>query len=196
MPRSLIRELRSLGVNLDDLNTQEPKEVTNTNNTQNTNNTLTMEPPVVTPVSAQAVNPFHNDIDLSTDSGKKFFLAATKGLEDKYDGKASEILTFLQKVRDQGIKYGFASIGEQVPKDGQIINFFENPGKLSIQDIKAHCNSFQQDSSNTANIQKCIQSNMFFHFMKNSITNNVAKEVDPNKADQMRPGRGDRLSLL
>ena len=184
-----MRESRSLGVNLDNLNTQEPEEV---NNANNANNTLTM----ATPVSAQAVNPFHNNIDLSADAGKTFFLAATKGLEDKYDGKALEILTFLQKVRDHGIKYGFASIGEQVPKDGQIANFFENPGKLSIQDIKVHCDSFWQDSSNAANVQKCIQSNIFFHFMKNSIADSVAKEVDPNKADWVRPGGGDGLSLL
>ena len=192
MPRSLSRELRSLGVNLDDINTQQPEEVTNSNNTQNTNNALTM----TTQVNAQAVNPFHNAIDLSTDAGKKFFLAATKGLDNKYDGKASEILTFLQKVRDQGIKYGFASIGEQVPKDGEFVNFFENPGKLSIQDIKDYCDSFWQDASNEANVQECIQSNMFFHYLKNSITDNVAKELDPNKADWMRPGGGDGLPLL
>ena len=108
MPSSLTRELRSLGVNLDDIDTQQPEEVTNSNKTQNANNAST----ITTPVNAQAVNPFHNAIDLSTDAGKKFFLAATKGLEDKHDGKASEILTFLQKVRDQGIKCRFVLVGE------------------------------------------------------------------------------------
>ena len=35
------------------------------------------------PVSANLVNPFHNTIKFSADTGKKNFIQATKGLDEK-----------------------------------------------------------------------------------------------------------------
>ena len=99
---------------------------------------------VANPVSAKLVNPFHDTIDFSTDSGKKFFIAATKGLDekDKYDGDSKKILTFLRNIEEIGEKYGFASIGQNIPKGNTTVNFFKNPGSISKAEIKQYCDNF------------------------------------------------------
>ena len=43
---------------------------------------------MTTPVTATAINPFHSDLDITTDAGKNFWTTAIKGLDEssKYNG--------------------------------------------------------------------------------------------------------------
>ena len=138
------------------------------------------------PITAQQINPFHNAICLTLDSGKKFFVTATKGLEDKHDGKPTIILPFLKRTQEQGEKFGFASVAQNIPKDGKTINFFENPGSITKEDISAYCDQFHVDNTNADNVQQCIKLNMLFHAASNSILESVTKDMQPHESDWIR----------
>ena len=132
----LTRELRNLGVGINSLqvhsNTQEdnpsdqesqegitsmqdqelqvPQEDLENQEFQENSKVLQT---MATPVLATAINPFHSDLDITTEIGKKFWTTATKGLDEslKYNGDKKEILTFLRNIERQGEKFGFASVG-------------------------------------------------------------------------------------
>ena len=65
------RELRALGVNTDNLNT---------NTTAVTTNQVEDTTQSIMATTALQVNPFHHVIDLSTAEGKKLYQKATQGL--------------------------------------------------------------------------------------------------------------------
>ena len=152
----------------------------------------------VNPVSAKLVNPFHDAIDFSTDAGKKFFIQATKGLDEKekHDGDSKKILRFLRKIEEEGENNGFASIGQNIPKGDTTVNFFENPGEVSKEEIKQCCDGFWTCDSDDDKVQKSIKSNVFFHCVSKSMTSNVSTEIQSHAADWKRPGGGDGPMLL
>ena len=98
----------------------------------------------MTHVTATSLNSFYGNIDLSTDQEKKFRTTATKGLEDynKYTGDKAEISKFLRNIEHQEEKYGFVSIGQEVISNGVTVNFFTNPGKLTLQELEAYKNTY------------------------------------------------------
>ena len=175
MPSRLIRELRSLGTQV---------ESNPPNQEQNQVEDQEIESPrMANPIAAQQITPFHNAIDLTTDSGKKFFITATKGLEDKYDGKPTGMLPFLKRTQEQGEKFGFASVAQNIPKDGKTINFFENPGSITKEDISACCDPFCVDNTHADNVKQCVKLNMLFHTASNSILESVTKDTQPHESD-------------
>ena len=131
------RELRALGV-----------MQTNTN-TESTNNTVTM----ATAITATQVNPFHNAIDLSSAEGKKLYQKATQGLpeDQKHKGDPKDIISFIERVQSKSEDFGWSSITENIGPEN--LNIFETPGKLTIQDCKAHCDPRWLDGSTEENQQ-------------------------------------------
>ena len=89
---------------------------------------------------------------------------------------------------------GFSTVGENIGFNN--LSIFKTTGKLTIDDTKAHCDPKWSDSSTNQDVQFCIQSNMMFVFIKNSITQPVLDYVKDEKAKWMRPGGGDGASLL
>ena len=56
------------------------------------------------------INPFFQNIDLSTDRGLKLYKMATENKDGKdklYDGKESNLTDFLDSGRSQGRKFGW-----------------------------------------------------------------------------------------
>ena len=175
MPSRLTRELRSLGMKV---------EANQSNHKQNQIEDQELESPrMANPISAQHMSPFHNAIDLTTDSGKKFFIAATKGLDNKYDGKPTGMLPFLKRMQEQGEKFGFASIAQNIPKDGKTINFFKNPGSITKEDMMAYYNPFYANDTNADNVQQCVKLNLLFLTASNSILDRIIKDMRPHESD-------------
>ena len=95
---------------------------------------------ISTNVTATSANPFHNDADVLTDQGKKFWNAETKGLDEsnKHESNKNKILNFLWNIERQGDKYRFASVGQNKPSDSNTVNFFTKPGSTTSQELKDH----------------------------------------------------------
>ena len=93
-------------------------------------------------VSGSHVNPFHSTIDLSTAEGKKLFLKATQGLEEKYTGSNANLMHFVCQVQDASETFSFSSCTKNISQDGENLDIFQQPGKVKLDSIKTHCNAF------------------------------------------------------
>ena len=121
-------------------------------------------------ITANQVNPFHNNIDLSTEAGKKLHQQAVKGLpnEQKHDGNSKGIIKFMERVSSKAEKFGWKSIAESIGPENT--NLFDAPGKLTIEVCKDHC---ETQWANSANLQFCVKSNIGHLFLQNIVTQNV-----------------------
>ena len=72
---------------------------------------------------------------------EKPFFIVIQDEEDNYDRNTSKILIFLEKVRDQSIKYGFANISKQGPKNSEVM-YFSIILKNDNHRYEIYCNLF------------------------------------------------------
>ena len=184
------RELRALGIEIQEPVIQNQTNNVNTNAVQNIHNTMTAA------TTATQVNPFHDIIDLTSSEGKKPHQKATQGLPDdqKHKGDPKDIINFMERMQSKSEDFGWDAIATNVGSDN--INAFETPGKLTIQDCKSHCDPFWADSSDQSNIQFCVKSNMFYLFAKSSADQRALDESKNERQYWLRPGGGDGTALL
>ena len=148
------------------------------------------------PTSAIQVNPFHDTIDLKTEGGKKLYQKAIEGLpkDDHYKGESNYIISFVQNIASCGEDFGWNSICENIGPNNY--NLFKEPGRLTADIVKAHCDPKWADGTNADNVQFCIKSNMMYIFIKKSVSKNVLDDIEEEKHKWTRPGGGDGLTLL
>ena len=65
-----------------------------------------------------------------------------------------------------------------VPKGTTTINFFKNPGKLTIQEVLDYCATFWNDAVDAAEVQNGVRSNMMHNFVYSSMSNDVYSKIE------------------
>ena len=217
----MTRELRSLGIDAsseqEDSNTQEDSLLDQASQEENTSVQVQesqvpqedlenqefhedseLSETMATPALATNINHFHSNLEITTEAGKKCWITATKGLDEilKCDGDKKDILMFLRNIERQGEKYGFATIGQNVPSGSDTINFFTNPGSVTLDEIQNHEDSYWNNRSDAANIQNSLKSKMLFHCSSNSALNDVILNIQDKEASWKRSGGGLGLVFL
>ena len=106
-------------------------------------------------MNTSSINPFLNEIDLSTTTGIKTFNNAIIGLDDQknYNGIQDSITKNLQALKDQGAKYGRSNnvaLIETTP--GVYLSVYNYPGLITKQTIETASQAIWMIVNN-ANIQ-------------------------------------------
>ena len=160
------RELRALGVGVENSNT-------NPNSTNNEDSNINVSTNVMeTATTAAQVNPLYDTIDLSLAEGKKLHQKATQGLPDdqKYKGNPKDVINFMERIKNKSEDFRWDSITNNIGPNN--VNLFETPGVLTVQECKDYCDPRWVDGSNQDNVQICIKSNMFYLFVKKQLCPN------------------------
>jgi hypothetical protein len=110
----------------------------------------------------------NNIIDYNTSQGAKLFIAATKELPSKFDGKSANLKPFLAAIHDRSIDYGWNRI-LLVPENptvpgGTSHHLLTRYGKLSITQVRAHAltyiNSQTREQQDSRQLYQCINSSL------------------------------------
>ena len=136
---------------------------------------------VVTQPARRILNPFDDAIDLSTSDGRKIYKEGTKPLEEKYDGTPEKATFFQTKVIDASESRCWSSI-YKLRQDGELIDLLKQPGKISLVDLKQHCDAvWQGDIQDDETYQAQIHHNMMGAFLIESITLALHQRVQTKK---------------
>ena len=75
-------------------------------------------------MARRILNPFDNDIDLTTAEGRKLFKDGIKPLDEKYDGSTEKATYFQTKVIDASESRCWATIS-RIIMDGEDVNILK-----------------------------------------------------------------------
>ena len=84
------------------------------------------------------LNPFDQAIDLSTFDGHKIYKDGIKLLDNKFDGTPDKATFFQMKVIDVSKSRFWAAVCK-LEFNGEDIDVLKQPGKLTLDELKAHC---------------------------------------------------------
>jgi hypothetical protein len=126
--------------------------------------------PPVPPVPGFALLPeanAANPLDFNRPQDMKIYVAATKGLENKFDLKESTLHLFLTEVKERVRTYGWTEI-LNVPDAAAVPvqrNLLTNFGQVSLEDCSRHARTYyNQPNRNTQN------SMFLYQFLCDSVT--------------------------
>jgi len=88
-------------------------------------------------VQCRVLNPFDHAIDLSTSDGHEIYKDGIKPLDEKFNGTGQGNLLKM-KVIDVSKSRFWAAICK-LEFNGEYIDVLKQPGKLTLEDFKAHC---------------------------------------------------------
>lgn len=130
------------------------------------------------------LNPFDQDIDLSTTTGAKIYKSAIEPLATKYDGSSAKASYFQTKVIDASVSRCWQSICT-ITMDGNQVDVLKHPGKLTEGNLRDYAELTWRDldPNEDANYQKQLRHNMLGQFLIESITPELRQRIEPKKDD-------------
>jgi hypothetical protein len=135
-------------------------------------------------------------VDWSSDREIKNWKAGTKGLDDKFDLKQSNLMAFLNRVNERAQSYNWKAIIE-VPhrvegqENRQPTNLIKNYGIVTLEECKSHAETYLQQQQRNSQL-----SSMLYEFLRNSLTMDANKIMDLYTETYTVVGLTDGVCLL
>jgi hypothetical protein len=130
-------------------------------------------------------------LDYRTGEGIKIYGKATAPTDVVFDGDSGALRLFLNKVQQRAMQFGWTVI-LQINQGGQIMNFIENYGRVTINSIQAQ--ALMLVTANGRNTQNSLQ---MYTFLITSITDGLLGRVMSQKEQYTtNTGFQDGPSLL
>ena len=158
---------------------------TNVNlSTGNSNTNLPSPPP-------PSLTPFGKTIDLTTESGRKYYIDATKELSIKFDGSKQKYHSFILCLKYAANERGWDKICD-LTYNGVKFNLLMEPGKIPLPDLKLYSASIWSGK----NYQVQQLHNIMGVCLLKSVEERVRNRLDLDKSTWFFTVRGGSDGLL
>ena len=135
--------------------------------------------------------PFGKTIDLTTDSGRKYYIDATKELSIKFDGTKQKYHSFILTLKDAATERGWDKICGFY-YNGSKFDLLVQPGKITLPDLASYCSSVWCGK----NYQVQQLHNIMGVCLLKSVVEKVRNRLDLDKTSWLFKARGGSDGLL